>query len=111
MHVCLNCMVVSGNAEKYEELRASYNSVIDNKVPRAPPFTEFRGMSSICGNVFCKWVLFVVLCRVVSGAPCGACCLLPAREIWYGRVRADWHTGGMFLFRLRVRVSPSMCEL
>ena len=54
MHICLNCMAVSGNEVKYEELRTSYNSVVDNDVPRAPPFAEFRGMSSICRNVFCK---------------------------------------------------------
>lgn len=55
-------MVVSGNVEKYEELRASYNSVVDIGVPRAPPFEEYRGMRSICGNVFCMWVLCCVVC-------------------------------------------------
>ena len=57
MHVCLNCMVVTGNPRKYESLRTSYNSVADTGAPRAPPFEEFRGMSSICGNIFCRWVL------------------------------------------------------
>lgn len=58
-------MVVSGNVEKYEELRALHNSVVDIDVSRAPPFEEYRGMSSICGNIFCMWVLCgFVSCRV-----------------------------------------------
>eukprot|EP00752_Nemacystus_decipiens_P005072 g4603.t1 len=56
VHICLGCMVALGNAEKYEQLRASYNSVADIGVPTAPPFAEFRGMGSICGNVFCMSV-------------------------------------------------------
>lgn len=56
-HYCLAGMVVSGNADKYEKLRTAYNSVLDDAGPMAPPFEEYRGMSSICGNVMCKWVL------------------------------------------------------
>lgn len=61
MHVCLTCMVVSCNPEKYEELRTAHNFVVDNDALRAPPFEEFRGISSICGNIFCKWVLCCVV--------------------------------------------------
>lgn len=75
MHCCLAVMVISGNVEKYEELRAAHNSVVDSDFLRPPPFEEFRGMSSICGNIFCKWVL-VVLCAVSSVAG-GVCDLLP----------------------------------
>ena len=58
-HCCLAGMVVSGNADKYKKLRTAYNSVLDDSGLRAPPFEEYRGMSSICGNVMCKWVLRV----------------------------------------------------
>ena len=68
-HCCLAGMASSNLPGKYEELRASYNSVIDHDVPRAPPFAEFRGMSSICGNVLCKWVVLCSWC--FGGAPRG----------------------------------------
>lgn len=53
-HCCLTAMAVSRNAEKYEELRNSYNSVVDSDAMEVAPFEEFRGMSEICGNIFCK---------------------------------------------------------
>lgn len=60
-HCCLAGMAASNLPEKYEELRASYNSVVDNDDQKAPPFEEFQGMRSICGNILCKWV-FVLWC-------------------------------------------------
>lgn len=69
-HCCLACMYISCNYEKYEELRKSYNSVIDVdgvETKRIPPVDEFGGMDSICSSIFCKWVPFFSwrsLCRI-----------------------------------------------
>ena len=59
-------MVLSGDACKYEELRTAYNSVIDQDDAcclRAPPMEEWRGMTSVCEQMFCRWVVLLsVLC-------------------------------------------------
>lgn len=59
-HCCLAGIAASNLPEKYDELRAAYISVLDIDDLEPPPFAEFRGMRSICGNILCKWVL--VLC-------------------------------------------------
>ncbi len=56
MHCVLACMVLSGVNSKYEELRTTYNSVIDDGDRRIPPQEEWRGMTSICDHIFCRWV-------------------------------------------------------
>lgn len=56
-HCCLACMYISCNCQKFEELRRSYNSVIEDDgvdTRKVPPMEEYRGMDSICSNVFCK---------------------------------------------------------
>eukprot|EP00903_Cladosiphon_okamuranus_P014223 g13214.t1 len=80
VHHCLACMAISGNADKYEELRASLNSVVDIGAPRAPPFEEYRGMRSICGNIFCRSVdaVFVAIAALV-GKPSDHCGDTPAK--------------------------------
>lgn len=60
MHCVLASMVFAGLTDKYEGLRSAYNSVIDDgdlHSVRIPPIEEWRGMSSICDNIFCRWVV------------------------------------------------------
>ena len=70
MHGVLACMVVSGFNGKYEQLRNSYNSVIDDGdlgSLRVPLMKEWRGMTSICDHTFCRWAMI----RVCVGSPAG----------------------------------------
>eukprot|EP00752_Nemacystus_decipiens_P005075 g4606.t1 len=64
-HCCLAGMASSNLAGPYEELRTSYNSVI-NDGRQAPPFEEFRGMSCICENVLCKSVYNFFIAHTAS---------------------------------------------
>jgi len=61
-------MLFSDNADKYEELRNAYNSVIDEGDLRVPPKEEWRGMAGICEHVFCRYVGF--FCGFVLGVGC-----------------------------------------
>jgi len=52
-------MVLTGQTDKYENLRDAYNSVVDedNEVccVRFPPIEEWPGMTDICDYSFCRW--------------------------------------------------------
>ena len=63
MHGVLACAVVSGFSGKYEQLRNAYNSVIDDGdlgSLRVPLMKEWRGLTSICDHMFCRWAMFRV---------------------------------------------------
>lgn len=58
-HIVLASMALSGRHEKYEELRNAYNSDVDEDSVcslRIPPIEEWRGMTNMCENMFCRWV-------------------------------------------------------
>ena len=77
-------MVLSEFDGKYEELRNVYNSVIDDGDEgsrRVPPMGEWRGMTSICDHVFCRWV--VIRACVLLGSRWGA--LLGERSVGLSR--------------------------
>lgn len=59
VHCTLTALAISGRREKYEQLRNLYNFVMDDDdldTLKVPPLGELRGMSSICGHIFCRWV-------------------------------------------------------
>lgn len=104
-HCCLAGMVISGNAEKYEELRIAYNSVLDDGLLRAPPVEEYRGMSSICGNIMCKWVLS----RFVSSAVVGCYLVGQSGMCGQGAVCCALRTAHFGVFRNRRPVLVVSC--
>ncbi len=77
-------MVLTGQTDKYEELRNAYNSVVDedNEVccVMFPPMEEWPGMTRICDYAFCRWVgcLFRLSCGALSDV-CVACFCCGAR--------------------------------
>lgn len=59
-HCALACMVASEVAGKYEELRTTYNSVIDEDCVyslKVPPMEEWRDMTCVCDHLFCRCVV------------------------------------------------------
>jgi len=65
-HCVLGCLVLSGFEGKYEELRDAYNSVVEEDSvcsEKAPPIEEWSGMTSLCKNIFCKWVAALPVMR------------------------------------------------
>ena len=79
MHLVLACMVLNGLTGKYGELRDAYNSVIDDdnvRRPKVPPMEEWRGITSICDHMFCRWAVFCFRVLGVQSviAPRGAIC-------------------------------------
>jgi len=52
-------MVISEVTGKYEELRGTYNSVVDEDCVysvKVPPMEEWRDMTCVCDHLFCRWV-------------------------------------------------------
>ena len=63
-------MVLSGFTGKYEDLRDAYNSVMDAddlRRPRVPPIEEWRGITSICDHMFCRWAVLLSGCDGLLG--------------------------------------------
>ena len=58
-HCVLACMALYDSREKYEQLRNAYNSVVDEDSVcslKVPPIEEWHGMTTLCDNLFCRWV-------------------------------------------------------
>lgn len=53
-HTHLFMLAFSHQRCKYEEVRASYNSVRPPGSLKVPPFEEFRGVSDICDHTYCR---------------------------------------------------------
>eukprot|EP00752_Nemacystus_decipiens_P006693 g6017.t3 len=54
VHSYLLSLAFTGKRRTYEEVRASYNSVLPPECWPAPPFEEFRGISDICHHAHCR---------------------------------------------------------
>lgn len=46
-----------GAREMYDTLRAAYNPFRPLGTSPAPPLEEWQGMSSVCGNLYCRYAI------------------------------------------------------
>lgn len=53
-HCVLAVLADSCSSLEYERMRVAYNSIIDSKMPAAPPLEEWQGMNDICDAIFCR---------------------------------------------------------
>ena len=59
VHSYLFLLAATGRQRKYEEMRASYNSVLPPESTPAPPFAECRRISDICDHAYCRYIVTV----------------------------------------------------